>query len=155
MPAEHAFAPYVRALGKGKLGSRSLRQDEAFDAISMILQQQVEPEQLGAFLMLLRVKKETLAELAGFVAAVISFHNYSSAKIPGIAVDIERDTPDQQLDPERLRLLWRDECDEAYGEAGVLSTLACCLVRLGQAHEQNEGSQLATIWWQNRNRLLI
>jgi len=89
MPAEHAFAPYVRALGKGKLGSRSLSQDEAFDAMSMILQQQVEPEQLGAFLMLLRVKEETPAELAGFVAAVRSFHNYSSAQIPGIAVDID------------------------------------------------------------------
>ena len=89
MPTEHAFAPYVRALGKGKLGSRSLSQDEAFDAMSMILQQQVEPEQLGAFLMLLRVKEETPAELAGFVAAVRSFHNYSSAQIPGIAVDID------------------------------------------------------------------
>ena len=89
MPAEHAFAPYVRALGKGKLGSRSLSQDQAFDAMSMILQQQVEPEQLGAFLMLLRVKEETPAELAGFVAAVRSFHNYSSAQIPGIAVDID------------------------------------------------------------------
>ena len=332
MPTEHAFAPYVRALGKGKLGSRSLSQDEAFDAMSMILQQQVEPEQLGAFLMLLRVKEETPAELAGFVTAVRSFHNYSSAQIPSIAVDIDwssyagkkrhlpwfllsaltlagqgikvfmhgarghtqgriysedvlqqlgfpaahdwdqvesqlsntnfsfmslqhlspplnhiislramfglrspvhtltrllnplgakhsidgvfhpaygplhqqtamllkhprsltirgdggeaeirpdsecelqwvdeqmssrqiwqrqlskRNTQEQQLDPERLRLLWRGEYDEAYGEAAVLSTLACCLVLLGQAHEQNEASQLATIWWQNRNRLLM
>tara|TARA_B110000467_G_scaffold95349_1_gene86219 strand:- start:2007 stop:3005 length:999 start_codon:yes stop_codon:yes gene_type:complete len=332
MPTEHAFAPYVRALGKGKLGSRSLSQDEAFDAMSMILQQQVEPEQLGAFLMLLRVKEETPAELAGFVAAVRSFHNYSSAQIPGIAVDIDwssyagkkrhlpwfllsaltlagqgikvfmhgarghtqgriysedvlqqlgfpaahdwdqvesqlsntnfsfmslqhlsppldhiislramfglrspvhtltrllnpleakhtidgvfhpaygplhqqtamllkhprsltirgdggeaeirpdsecelqwvdeqmssrqiwqrqlskRNTQEQQLDPERLRLLWRGECEETYGEAAVLSTLACCLVLLGQAQEQNEASQLATIWWQNRNRLLM
>jgi len=332
MPTEHAFAPYVRALGKGKLGSRSLSQDEAFDAMSMILQQQVEPEQLGAFLMLLRVKEETPAELAGFVAAVRSFHNYSSAQIPGIAVDIDwssyagkkrhlpwfllsaltlagqgikvfmhgarghtqgriysedvlqqlgfpaahdwdqvesqlsntnfsfmslqhlsppldhiislramlglrspvhtltrllnpleakhtidgvfhpaygplhqqtamllkhprsltirgdggeaeirpdsecelqwvdeqmssrqiwqrqlskRDTQEQQLDPERLRLLWTGECEETYGEAAVLSTLACCLVLLGQAQEQNEASQLATIWWQNRNRLLM
>ena len=89
MPTEHAFALYVRALGKGKLGSRSLSQDEDFDAMSIILQQQVEPEQLGAFLMLLRVKEETPAELAGFVAAVRSFHNYSSAQIPGIAVDID------------------------------------------------------------------
>ena len=39
--------------------------------------------------MLLRVKEETPAELAGFVVAVRSFHNYSSAQIPGIAVDID------------------------------------------------------------------
>lgn len=89
MPTEHAFAPYVRALGKGKLGSRSLSQEEARDAMSMILQQQVEPEQLGAFLMLLRVKEETPAELAGFVEAVRHFHNYSASLVSGMTVDID------------------------------------------------------------------
>ena len=89
MATEHAFAPYVRALGKGKRGSRSLSQDEARDAMSMILHQQVEPEQLGAFLMLLRLKEETPAELAGFVEAVRHFHNYSAAQVSGIQVDID------------------------------------------------------------------
>ncbi|MCV6612999.1 MAG: glycosyl transferase family protein [Amphritea sp.] len=67
---EHPFAPFVRILGKGKQGSRSLTQDEAREAMQMILQGQVEPEQLGAFLMLLRVKEEAPEELAGFVEAV-------------------------------------------------------------------------------------
>lgn len=67
--AEHPFAPYVRILGKGKKGSRSLTQDEAFEAMSMILSGSVRPEQLGAFLMLLRVKEESPEELAGFVQA--------------------------------------------------------------------------------------
>ncbi|WP_028468831.1 glycosyl transferase family protein [Neptunomonas japonica] len=67
--AEHPFAPYVRILGKGKKGSRSLTQQEAFDAMSMILAGDVRPEQLGAFLMLLRVKEESPQELAGFVQA--------------------------------------------------------------------------------------
>ena len=67
--AEHPFAPYVRILGKGKKGSRSLTQPEAFDAMSMILAGDVRPEQLGAFLMLLRVKEESPQELAGFVQA--------------------------------------------------------------------------------------
>ena len=89
MATEHAFAPYVRALGKGKRGSRSLSQDEARDAMSMILHQQVEPEQLGAFLMLLRIKEETPAELAGFVEAVRHFHSYSAAQVSGIEVDID------------------------------------------------------------------
>ena len=332
MPIEHAFAPYVRALGKGKLGSRSLTQDEARDAMSMILQQQVEPEQLGAFLMLLRVKEETPAELAGFVEAVRQFHNYSAAQVSGIEVDLDwssyagkkrhlpwfllsaltlagqgikvfmhgakghthgrvysedillqlglpvahnwsqverqlseghfsfmslqhlspplhhiinlrailglrspvhtltrllnplaakhtidgvfhpaygplhqqtamllkhprsltirgdggeaevrpdsecelqwvdeqfssrqiwqrkltkRDTLQQQLDPQRLRLLWRNEQQDAYGEAAVISTLACCLVLLGKANEQKEATELATHWWQNRNRQLM
>jgi anthranilate phosphoribosyltransferase len=67
--AEHAFAPFVRILGKGKSGSRSLSQAEAQQAFSMILRAEVEPLQLGAFLMLLRVKEESPEELAGFVQA--------------------------------------------------------------------------------------
>lgn len=70
MSQEHPFAPFVRILGKGKQGSRSLSQAEAREAMEMILDGQVEPEQLGAFLMLLRVKEESPEELAGFVEAV-------------------------------------------------------------------------------------
>jgi anthranilate phosphoribosyltransferase len=66
---EHPFAPYIRILGKGKTGTRSLQQDEARQAFRMILRREVEPLQLGAFLMLLRVKEETPEELAGFVEA--------------------------------------------------------------------------------------
>ena len=67
---EHPFAQYVRILGKGKKGSRSLTLDEAKMAMGMILDDQVRAEQLGAFLMLLRVKEESPEELAGFVQAV-------------------------------------------------------------------------------------
>lgn len=67
---EHPFAQYVRVLGKGKKGSRSLTEQEAFDAMNMILSGEVEDVQLGAFLMLLRVKEETPEELSGFVKAV-------------------------------------------------------------------------------------
>lgn len=67
---EHPFAQYVRILGKGKKGSRSLTLAQAQDAMAMILDEQVHPEQLGAFLMLLRVKEESAEELAGFIRAV-------------------------------------------------------------------------------------
>ncbi len=66
---EHPFAPFIRILGKGKKGSRSLTMQEAEQAMEMILAKQVTAEQLGAFLMLLRVKEETAEELAGFVSA--------------------------------------------------------------------------------------
>lgn len=66
---EHPFAPFVRILGKGKTGSRSLTRDEARQAMGMILGGEVEDLQLGAFLMLLRVKEESAEELAGFVEA--------------------------------------------------------------------------------------
>lgn len=67
--AEHPFAQFIRIIGKGKTGARSLTYDEAYQAFSMILRNQVLDVQLGAFLMLLRVKEESVEELAGFVQA--------------------------------------------------------------------------------------
>lgn len=66
---EHKFASYVRILGKGKTGSRSLTREEARAALGMILRGEARDVQVGAFLMLLRVKEETGEELAGFVEA--------------------------------------------------------------------------------------
>ncbi|WP_111859711.1 glycosyl transferase family protein [Acinetobacter sp. CFCC 10889] len=66
---EHPFAQYVRIIGKGKNGARSLTYEEAYQAFSMILKNEVLDVQLGAFLMLLRVKEESVDELAGFVQA--------------------------------------------------------------------------------------
>ena len=70
MYEEHPFAPYVRILGKGKNGSRSLTEEEALASMSMILKDEITAEQLGAFLMLLRVKEETPEEVSGFVKAI-------------------------------------------------------------------------------------
>ncbi len=66
---DHPFAEFIKILGKGKKGSRPLTQDEAYRAMKMIMSGQVEDIQLGAFLMLMRVKEETPEELAGFVTA--------------------------------------------------------------------------------------
>jgi anthranilate phosphoribosyltransferase len=67
--SEHPFARFVRILGKGKSGSRSLTFEEAREAFGLILAGEVEAVQLGAFLMLLRVNEETADELAGFATA--------------------------------------------------------------------------------------
>ncbi len=82
---EHPFAPYVRILGKGRKGSRPLTQEEACQAMRMIMAGRVLPEQLGAFLMLMRVKEETPEELAGFVRAVREAFDFT----PGCAVDLD------------------------------------------------------------------
>ncbi|MEB3767793.1 glycosyl transferase family protein [Acinetobacter sp. MD2] len=66
---EHPFAQYIRIIGKGKTGARSLTYQEAYDAFALILKGEVLDVQLGAFLMLLRVKEESVEELAGFVQA--------------------------------------------------------------------------------------
>ncbi|NTS76603.1 glycosyl transferase family protein [Catenovulum sp. SM1970] len=64
------FKQYIKAIGRGQRSGRYLTEEEAFDAMRLIMQQQVTPEQLGAFLMLLRVREEHQDELAGFVKAI-------------------------------------------------------------------------------------
>jgi anthranilate phosphoribosyltransferase len=81
---EHEFAQYVRILGKGKRGSRSLTFDEATQAFGLILDGKVLDVQLGAFLSLLRIKEESVDELAGFVTATRQRLN-----LPTIAVDLD------------------------------------------------------------------
>ncbi len=66
----HPFARFIAILGRGKHLTRPLTVEEAEEAMTMILQDKVLPEQVGAFLMLLRVKEENGAEVAGFVKAV-------------------------------------------------------------------------------------
>ncbi|RKG35636.1 glycosyl transferase family protein [Acinetobacter guerrae] len=82
--SEHPFAQYVRILGKGKTGSRSLSYEEAYAAFSMILKDEVLDVQLGAFLMLLRVKEESVEELTGFVQATKDQLNFAP-----LAVDLD------------------------------------------------------------------
>lgn len=86
MDAQHPFSRFIRTLGRGKQGSRSLSQDDAFEAMNMIMAGHVEPEQLGAFLMLVRVKEETPDEVAGFVSAVRQ-HIQLPGNAPAIDVD--------------------------------------------------------------------
>ena len=78
---EHPFAQYVRIVGKGKNGARSLSYDEAYQAFSMILKDEVLDVQLGAFLMLLRVKEESVDELAGFVQATRDQLNFKNLDV--------------------------------------------------------------------------
>ena len=66
----HPFARFIAVLGRGKSLTRALTLAEAEEAMAMILAGGARPEQIGAFLMLLRVKEETGDEIAGFVRAV-------------------------------------------------------------------------------------
>ncbi len=83
---EHPFAQYIRILGKGKTGSRSLSYDEAYQAFTMILQGEALDIQIGAFLMLLRVKEESVDELAGFVQA-----SKDQLQLPALAFEVDLD----------------------------------------------------------------
>jgi anthranilate phosphoribosyltransferase len=82
----HPFAHFINILGRGKTKTRSLTRQEAREAMGMMLAGDVLPEQVGAFLMLLRLKEESPEEIAGFAeASRAAFHKPAAAP----AVDLD------------------------------------------------------------------
>ncbi len=82
----HPFARFVAILGRGKSLTRSLTIEEAEEAMGMILREEALPEQLGAFMMLLRVKEESPEEIAGFVRAARATFSLPN-KVPQVDID--------------------------------------------------------------------
>src|SRR3954470_7935854 len=97
--SEHPFAQYVRTLGKGPNLSRNLNEDEALEAARMVMREEVEPIQLGAYLALLRVRGESPEELAGLVRAA-----RETLAIPTAAPKVDLDWPSYA--GKRHRLPW-------------------------------------------------
>jgi anthranilate phosphoribosyltransferase len=64
------FRAVIKAVGTGPRGSRALTFDEARDATAGLLAGDVSPVQAGAFLIAMRIKGETPAELAGIAQAL-------------------------------------------------------------------------------------
>lgn len=64
------LAPYVRIVAQGKGRARTLTQDEAFEAMTIILRGDAAPEAIGALLMVMRLRGEIPEEIAGFTAAL-------------------------------------------------------------------------------------
>ncbi|MGV6811829.1 MAG: glycosyl transferase family protein [Brevirhabdus sp.] len=62
----HPFSEFVAILGRGKTKQRHLTLEESQRAMRMLLAGEALPEQVGAFLMLLRLKEESPSEIAGF-----------------------------------------------------------------------------------------
>lgn len=84
MTDPHPFSPYVAILGRGKTKQRHYTLAEAEAMMSMVLTGRALPEQIGAVMMLLRLKEEAPEEIAGFTLAARSKIN-----APEIAVDLD------------------------------------------------------------------
>lgn len=80
------FKHFIRIIGRGQRAGRTLTQQEAFDAMKMLINGQVTAEQKGAFLMLLRVREETSEELAGFTQA---FRQFSLTGLSSLNIDLD------------------------------------------------------------------
>lgn len=65
-----SIAPYIKDIGRGKEGARSLSQAQAYDLMSQVLDRRVTELEIGAFAIAMRIKGESIEELAGFLDAV-------------------------------------------------------------------------------------
>ena len=64
-----SIAPYIKEIGRGKEGARSLSQTQAYDLMSQVLDGRVTDLEIGAFAIAMRIKGESTEELAGFLEA--------------------------------------------------------------------------------------
>lgn len=80
------FKHFIRIIGRGQRAGRTLTMEEAKQAMDMIINGQTTLEQKGAFLMLLRVREETTAELAGFSQA---FREHTANNISELDIDLD------------------------------------------------------------------
>ena len=86
MREQHPFSKFIAILARGKTKTRPLTLDESREAMGMLLRGETEPEQVGAFLMLMRLKEETPEEIAGMALAVRDL-----VKLPENAVKVDID----------------------------------------------------------------
>jgi anthranilate phosphoribosyltransferase len=64
------IAKYIKEIGRGKEGARSLTREQAADLLGQVLDGAVSDLEIGAFCIAMRVKGETPQEMAGFLDAV-------------------------------------------------------------------------------------
>ncbi len=64
-----SIARYIREIGRGREGARSLSRDDARDLMTQVLDRSVTDLEIGAFALAMRIKGESVAELIGFLGA--------------------------------------------------------------------------------------
>lgn len=104
---------FIKAVGSGPKRARDLCREEAREAMALVCDGTARPEQVGAFLLALRMKGEAGDELAGFVEALEARLETGGARAPAGTLDVD--------------------ChgDGHEGRATLLPAAACALAALG------------------------
>lgn len=79
-----AIAHYLKEIGRGKEGARSLSEAQACDLMEQVLDRSVSEAERGAFAIAMRIKGESTEELAGFLTAAMA----RSLDLPGGAMPV-------------------------------------------------------------------
>ena len=86
-PAEvppEAMRAFIQRIATGPEMSKDLTRDEARDGMRLILQDRVDPVQMGIFLIALRMKRETDAENLGVLDALVETTRTAAAPVPEV-----------------------------------------------------------------------
>jgi len=76
-------APFIREIGRGKKGARDLSRDDARRVYAAMLNGELSDLEMGAFLIGMRIKGESVGEIAGFLdAAEASFEALEAPEVP-------------------------------------------------------------------------
>ncbi len=115
----------IAKIGKGQKASKDLTWEEAKQAARMLIEQQATPAQVGALLLGLRVKIESVAELAAFTATTREY-------VPRVAVP--RDLP-------LVDLPWYGEKRETFHAsiAAAITAASAGATILMHAHDAADG----------------
>ena len=82
-------APFIREIGRGKKGARELLRDDARQIFSAMLDGRLSDLEMGGFLIGMRIKGESVGEIAGFLdAAEASFEQLAAPTGPFMPVVI-------------------------------------------------------------------
>lgn len=110
---QHRLAKYIATSAMGIGNSRPLSQQEAMDALSIILEGDADPIQIGALLATMQYRGVTAAELAGFIEAMWG-HIKETSKRPHRSISTGRPIcrPNIAMHPgsciPRVSFPWRD-----------------------------------------------
>ena len=78
---------YIKVIGRGKDGARSLTREQSCDLLGQILDGRVTDFEVGAFCLAMRIKGETAQEMAGFLDAIdCRISKVSSAGLPTVVL---------------------------------------------------------------------
>ncbi|WP_447969562.1 anthranilate phosphoribosyltransferase [Nitrospira sp. M1] len=79
---------FIAKIGKGHKRTKDLTWDEAKESMRTIIESQATPGQIGAFLMAMRIKTESISELASFTAAARQYVSPLKVPSPTQVVDL-------------------------------------------------------------------
>ena len=82
-----SIAKYIKEIGRGKQGARSLSREDAADLFGQVLDGAVTDLEIGGFCLAMRIKGETAQEMAGFLDATqLRLHHVPATRRPVVVI---------------------------------------------------------------------